>query len=110
MITKDNDNYCVILVTVGSEEEGAKIANTLLSEKLAACINIVPIQSFYTWQGEIHQDREWQLLIKTRLHLFEKLAERVQTLHSYDVPEIVALPIVAGSSAYLSWISDNTQS
>ena len=107
-MTKDNSNYCLILVTVGSEAESAKLANALLTEKLAACINILPIRSFYSWQGEIQNDQEWQLLIKTRSHLFEKLAERVAILHSYDVPAIIAVPIVCGSIAYLNWISENT--
>ena len=61
-MTQDDFTYCLILITVGAEEEGAKIANALLTEKLAACINIAPINSFYSWQGKIHQDREWQLL------------------------------------------------
>lgn len=98
------------MVTVGAEEEGATIAKTLLAEKLAACVSITPINSFYTWQGKINQDREWQLLIKTRFNLFERLAQRIKTLHSYDVPEIIALPIVAGDSSYLNWIAENTES
>lgn len=98
------------MVTVGAEEEGATIAKTLLAEKLAACVNITPINSFYAWQGKINQDREWQLLIKTRFNLFEQLAQRIKTLHSYDVPEIIALPIMAGDSSYLNWIAENTKS
>ncbi|MEM8718251.1 MAG: divalent-cation tolerance protein CutA [Cyanobacteria bacterium P01_G01_bin.39] len=109
-MTKDNYTYCLIMVTVGAEEEGATIAKTLLAEKLAACVNITPINSFYAWQGKINQDREWQLLIKTRFNLFEQLAQRIKTLHSYDVPEIIALPIMAGDSSYLNWIAENTKS
>lgn len=104
----ENLTYCVVLVTVDSEEEGTTIANTLLTEKLAACINMLPLNSFYTWQGKIQQDREWQLLIKTRFCLFAELTKRVQILHSYDVPEIIALPIVSGSPTYLNWIGENT--
>ena len=109
MMTNDKYDYCLVLVTAASEVEGATIAKSLLTEKLAACVNIAPVQSFYTWQGEMQQDQEWQLLIKTRYSLVERLTVRVQRLHSYDVPEIVALPILAGSSAYLNWISENTQ-
>lgn len=109
MMTNDKYDYCLVLVTASSEAEGATLAKALLTEKLAACINITPVQSFYTWQGEMQQDQEWQLLIKTRSSLVERLTARVQQLHSYDVPEVVALPIVAGSSAYLNWISENTQ-
>ena len=107
-MTKDNYAYCLIMVTVGAEEEGATIAKTLIVEKLAACVSITPINSFYTWQGKINQDQEWQLLIKTRFNLFEQLAQRIKTLHSYDVPEIIALPIV--DSPYLNWIAENTES
>ena len=106
----NNYPYCLIMVTVNSEEEGAKIAKTLLSEKLAACISMTPINSFYTWQDKINQDSEWQLSIKTRSNLFEQLAQRITTLHNYDVPEIIALPVIAGSSPYLNWIAENTKS
>lgn len=110
MMKTNNYSYCLIMVTVNSEEEGATIAKTLLKENLAACISITPIKSFYTWQEKINQDSEWQLLIKTRSSLFEQLAQRVTILHSYEVPEIIALPILAGSLPYLNWIANNTQS
>ncbi|MCC0178617.1 divalent-cation tolerance protein CutA [Waterburya agarophytonicola K14] len=97
------------MVTVSSESEGKKIAHTLLTEKLAACINMNVIDSFYTWSEKINCDREWQLTIKTRFSLFPQLAEQIKLLHSYDVPEIIALPMLAGSSAYLNWIGENTQ-
>ncbi len=96
----------VVLVTAGSEEEARAIAQALVQEKLAACVNFTPIQSVYTWQGEIQQDQEWQLLIKTDLARFDQLAARIQALHSYDVPEIIALPIQQGAAAYLSWMTD----
>ena len=108
-MTPENHSYCLVMVTVGSEAEGETIAQTLLTEKLAACISITPIASFYTWQGEMNQDKEWQLVIKTRFKLFEKLEDRIKNLHSYEVPEIIAIPILAGSSAYLNWVTDNTQ-
>lgn len=97
--------FGVVLVTAGSEEEARAIAHALVQERLAACVNFTPIQSVYTWQGEIQQDQEWQLLIKTDLANFDQLAARIQALHSYDVPEIIALPIQQGSAAYLNWIS-----
>ena len=97
----------VVLVTVGSESEAETIANALLDERLAACVNIGgPIRSLYRWQGRIADDREWQLVIKTRSDLFDALADRVQALHSYDVPEVVALPVTAGSPAYLEWLKE----
>ena len=109
MNIQDASDYCLVMVTVSSQSEGKKIAMALLTQKLAACINMTPVDSFYIWSEEINCDREWQLLIKTRSNLFSKLAAEIQLLHSYDVPEIIALPMLAGSSAYLNWIADNTE-
>lgn len=99
-------NFGVVLVTAGSESEALSLGNTLVGEKLAACVNVLPIQSIYTWQGTVQQQMEWQLLIKTDLDYFDALEQRVRALHSYDLPEIVALPILNGSSAYLTWIGE----
>ena len=109
MNTKNTSDYCLVMVTVSSEVEGKKIATTLLTEKLAACIKMTAVDSFYTWSEKINHDQEWQLLIKTRLDLFEQLAKEVTLIHSYDVPEIIALPIIAGSISYLNWIAQNTK-
>lgn len=99
--------YGIVLVTVNSEESGKAIASTLVSSKLAACVTLLPVQSIYTWQEEIHHEQEWQLIIKTDLTHFKTLAKKIQELHSYEVPEIIALPIVAGSQSYLDWIGAN---
>ncbi len=109
MMTEDASSFCLVMVTAPSEEEGKKIAQALLTEKLAACISITAVESFYTWQEEIHCDQEWQLFIKTRGDLFSQLAEKIQTLHSYDVPEIIALPMLVGSQPYLNWINNTTK-
>lgn len=109
MNIKNDSDYCLVMVTVSSKAEGKKIAMTLLSEKLAACINMSAIDSFYTWSEKINHDQEWQLLIKTCLNLFDQLASQIKLIHSYDVPEIIALPIIAGSLPYLNWISKNTR-
>lgn len=109
MMKQDDSAYCLVMVTAASFQEGEKIAKTLLTEKLAACVSITPVNSFYTWQRKINSDQEWQLLIKTSLNLFEELAQKIKVLHSYEVPEIIALPIIAGSQPYLDWISDNTK-
>lgn len=99
----------VVLVTVGSESEAETIAGALLDERLAACVTIGgPIRSVYRWRGRIADDREWQLVIKTRAALFDALADRVRALHSYDVPEIIGLPVTAGSPPYLEWLDDAT--
>ena len=100
----------VVLVTVGSESEAETIATALLDERLAACVNVGgPIRSLYRWQGRIADDREWQLVIKTRSDLFGALADRVRALHSYDVPEIIGLPVTVGNPAYLEWLEEATR-
>jgi len=99
----------VVLVTCGSEEEALKIANALVESRLAACANLVaPIRSIYRWEGKIWDEKEWLLVIKTQKRSFEALENKVKSLHSYSVPEIVSLPITEGSSAYLNWIKENT--
>lgn len=101
----ESANYGVVLVTASSVEEAEKIANALVEAKLAACVSILPIHSIYTWQGQRCKEQEWQLLIKTDLSLFSNLENKVRELHSYEVPEIIALPVFAGSLPYLQWIS-----
>jgi len=100
----------VVLVTCGSEEEALKIANALVEERLAACVNLIsPIRSIYRWEGKIWDEREWLLIIKTQNHRFGELEKKVESLHSYSVPEIVSLPIVKGSPSYLNWLAEMTR-
>jgi periplasmic divalent cation tolerance protein len=99
-------SYGVVLVTASSQAEAEAIAQSLLEAKLAACISLFPIRSLYTWKGQVHNDEEWQLLIKTDLSQFSQLADTVKAVHSYELPEIIALPILAGSPAYLDWIGE----
>jgi periplasmic divalent cation tolerance protein len=102
-------DYIVVFVTAGSEKEAEKIAQALLKEKLAACINIVPgLKSMFRWKGQISTEEEVLLLIKTKDKLFEKLKKRIIELHSYEVPEIIALGILAGSEKYLEWLKKET--
>jgi periplasmic divalent cation tolerance protein len=100
----------VVLITVPSAaEEAAKIAKVLVEERLAACANIVKdIRSVFRWEGKIEDDSEALMVLKTREALFEDLEKRVRELHSYSVPEVIALPIVKGSEAYLSWLQEET--
>lgn len=100
------ESYGVVLVTASSQAEAEAIARSLLEAHLAACVGVMPIRSLYTWKGELHQDEEWQLLIKTHLGRFPSLEAKIRELHSYEVPEIIALPLLAGSQPYLQWISD----
>ncbi|BAQ62723.1 periplasmic divalent cation tolerance protein cutA [Geminocystis sp. NIES-3708] len=103
-----NDNrFGVILVTIGNKKEAMKMAKKLIEENLAACVNCLPITSVYRWQEKICQDSEWQLIIKTDLQLFCTLENRIKELHSYEVPEIIAIPIIKASQPYLNWIEEN---
>ena len=102
--------FSTVYVTTGNREEALVIARTVVAEKLAACANILgEVTSIYEWQGEVHEDGEAALILKTRTELFGDLAARIRELHSYDCPCIVAWPIEAGSEDYLSWIGDQTR-
>ena len=95
----------VVLMTAGSQEEAEKIANALVKEMLAACVNVLPgVTSVYRWEGQVQHDQEWLLIAKSTRQVLDALVRRVQALHSYDLPEIVALPVVGGNQAYLLWI------
>jgi periplasmic divalent cation tolerance protein len=99
----------VVFVTSGSEEEALKIAHALVEERLAACVNLVsPIRSIYRWEGKVCDEKEWLLVMKTHMGRFDALEKRVKALHSYSVPEIIALPIVTGSPSYLNWLKEMT--
>jgi periplasmic divalent cation tolerance protein len=103
------ENLIVVLVTAGSLAEAQSIATALVEERLAACVNIVgPIESVYRWGGKIQREQERLLLIKTRSSSFDRLAARVHELHSYDTPEVIAVPITTGSHAYLQWLRTST--
>jgi periplasmic divalent cation tolerance protein len=99
------------MVTAASEEQAVSIARALVGERLAACANIVgPIRSIYRWQGEVHDDSEHLMLIKTRASLVSKIESRVRQLHSYEVPEVIAVSIAGGAKPYLEWLLDSTSS
>ncbi|MBM4467702.1 MAG: divalent-cation tolerance protein CutA [Chloroflexi bacterium] len=100
-----DSEHVVILITVGSFGEADKIAQALVERMLAACVNIIPsITSVYRWQDEVQRDSEVLLMAKSRRDVFEHLASCVQELHSYETPEIIALPIAAGDADYLRWL------
>jgi len=99
----------VVFVTCGSEEEALKIAHALIEERVAACVNLVsPIRSIYRWEGKVWNENEWLLIIKTQMLRFDDLEKRVKSLHSYSIPEIIALPITKGYSSYLNWLKETT--
>lgn len=97
--------YIVVLTTCPDEASAARIAGELLESRLAACVSRQPVRSTYRWQGRIEDEPEVLLVIKTLGSRFADLEMRLRSLHPYDVPEIIALPIAAGSAAYLSWLS-----
>ena len=104
MTAATKTSACVVLTTAASEAEAEAIADAIIEAQLAACVSLFPMKSVYTWQGKVERESEWQLIIKTQRHCFEALREKIQAVHSYDTPELIALPIVAGSPDYLAWL------
>ncbi|HDI74928.1 MAG TPA: divalent-cation tolerance protein CutA [Thermoprotei archaeon] len=96
----------VVFVTTSSKEEASKIAHYLVEKGLAACVNIVEnISSIYVWKEKIEESKEYLLVIKTRIDYFEKLIKAIKEKHSYEIPEIIALPIIAGNKEYIKWLN-----
>ncbi len=105
------NDYLIVFVTSADTAEAEKIGRALVENRLAACVNIVPhVRSIYRWEGKIEEGNECLLLIKTSRALFEQLRGEVQRLHSYQVPEIVAVSIEQGSEKYLAWLSASIKS
>lgn len=98
-----------MLVTASSEAEADRLARHLVDTRLAACVSVFPVRSLYRWQGEVQSEAEWQLIVKTDLSQFEALSHAIAEHHSYEVPEVIALPIVAGLPTYLNWLQAQVQ-
>lgn len=99
-----------VLTTTDRRELAEEMARQLVEARLAACVQIVgPITSVYRWQGRIETSQEWQLWIKTRQERFDELSATIARLHNYDTPELIVVPIVAGSEKYLQWLSEETE-
>ena len=102
---------CVIFVTVPNAQVGESIAQALVATRLAACVNRLPgVVSLYHWLGKIENDAEEMLIIKTRVAYVDRVAEKVKFLHPYQVPEVIAIPIIAGEASYLEWLEKETAS
>jgi len=101
-------DYVQVLTTAASEQEARQICDTLVENRLAACVQVAgPVSSTYRWQGKVEREQEWQCLAKTETRLYSEVEAVIRGIHSYDEPEIVAIPILAGSPGYLAWISDS---
>ena len=100
----------VVFSTCGSEEEAHRLAAALIERRLAACVNIpAPVTSVYRWKGVVERTQEWMLLIKSRRELLPKLREVLESAHSYELPEVLAMPVIDGSPTYLAWLDAETQ-
>lgn len=103
--------FCVVLVTAGSLPEARRLAKRVLQKKLAACVNLVPkVESWYWWKGKVTRGRETLLVIKTGTVQLKKLSSLIKSLHSYEVPEFLALPIQSGERTYLQWLKEHLES
>jgi len=109
MARSDRSEQIVVLVTI-PPDRAAEMARTLVEERLVACASIIPgVRSIYSWKGEVCDDGESLMVLKTRAELFDALRERVVSLHPYEVAEVIALPIVAGNPPYLGWLEESTR-
>ncbi len=99
------DDFIIVYMTTEKEDHAKEISRQLVSDRLVACAQIVgPIRSIYRWKGKVEDEREWLCIFKTRRSLFERLSAKIKELHSYEVPEIVGVPIKHGSTEYLDWL------
>lgn len=100
-------DYCVVMVTTDSDAQARKLARHVLEKRLAACVQIFPITSLYRWEGEVQESAEVMLFVKTKTAVFDSLRDEILSLHAYQVPEIIMLPMAGGLAAYLNWIDDS---
>jgi periplasmic divalent cation tolerance protein len=103
------DTYILVLTTVGTKQFANDLARSVVEARLAACVQIQSVQSVYRWKGEIANEPEWLLAIKTVDRLYSALEQHIRANHSYELPEIVRLPITGGSADYLAWLSSAVQ-
>ena len=107
---QSSSEFVSAFVTTPSMEVAKSISRALVSQKLAACVNIIPsVTSVYSWEGAVHEDSEHLLMIKTQRQRVHDLIDHVKSTHPYDVPEVIVLPIQQGNPAYLKWVADSTE-
>lgn len=102
-------DYVQVVTTTDSEQDAARLARSIVDARGGACVQVLPIRSFYRWDGAVQDDPEWQLQIKTSAARLDALVALIKAEHGYDVPEIVATPITGGNNAYLSWVDEETR-
>lgn len=102
-------DHVQVVTTTDSEDDAAALARGIVEARLGACVQVAPVRSFYRWEGAAQDDPEWQLQVKTSAARLDELIDHIKTHHNYDVPEIIATPIIAGNNEYLSWVDDETQ-
>lgn len=102
-------NFVIVLTTTASEEQAAALARSIIDAGLAACVHLQPIRSVYRWKGEVLDDPEWRLVIKTTAERYEALERHINDRHSYETPEILRIDIQGGSAEYLRWIEETVQ-
>jgi periplasmic divalent cation tolerance protein len=101
-------DHLLVITTVGNEEDARKVAKSLVEHRLVACVNVsAPVRSYYHWKGNLEDETEHMLFMKTRAERFQDLEKALGEIHPYDVPELIAVPIEKGSSAYLGWVDEN---
>jgi periplasmic divalent cation tolerance protein len=105
-----NELHALVMTTVGGEEAAEELAEKIVASRLGACVQALPVRSYYKWKGETMRDREWLLLVKTRAARYRELEEFIRSNHGYETPEIIRLPVSAGFAGYLDWIDQNTRS
>ncbi len=101
--------YCMVMTTTGTQNEAEKLSKLMVKNQLAACVQVMPITSYYTWQNALQEDREYFLLIKTIRQHFLQIEAMILKNHSYDIPEIIQILITQGSAPYLGWLAEHTQ-
>jgi len=100
----------IVFISAASKDEAARIGTALVNEHIAACVNILPqIRSLFFWEGRIQDESETLIVVKSRLSLLDRIIARVKELHSYTVPEVIAIPVIGGSPEYLRWLKNSTQ-
>jgi len=108
MTASSADSPCIVMTAVGTEDEAEQLAAAMVEARLAACVQVQHVRSFYSWKGELHREPEWVLMAKSRTAVYAALEAFILAHHSYETPEVVQIPITAGAAGYLGWLAAGT--